>query len=92
MTIDAGHKKGIWVGMCGEMAGDPLATYLLIGLGLDEFSVSPLILSEIKQIIRSINYSDAIKISEDCLNMKSAEEIEIYLTKIMREKFPNIPL
>ncbi len=92
MTIDAGHKKGIWVGMCGEMAGDPLATYLLIGLELDEFSVSPLILSEIKQIIRSINYSDAIKIGENCLNMKSAEEIEIYLTKIMREKFPNIPL
>ncbi len=92
MTIDAGHKKGIWVGMCGEMAGDPLATYLLIGLRLDEFSVSPLILAEIKQIIRSINYSDAIKISENCLNMKSAEGIEIYLTKIMKEKFPNIPL
>ena len=92
ITIDAGHKNNIWVGMCGEMAGDPLATYLLVGMGLDELSVSPLILGKIKQIIRSINYSDAVKISEECLDMKSAEEIESYLTKIMKEKFPNIPL
>ncbi len=92
MTVEAGHNNNIWVGMCGEMAGDPLATYLLIGMGLDELSVSPLILGEIKQIIRSINYSDAVKISEECLNMKSADEIESYLSNIMKEKFPTIPL
>jgi phosphotransferase system enzyme I (PtsI) len=92
ITVDAGHKNGIWVGMCGEMAGDPIAAYLLVGLGLDEFSVSPLILSEIKQIIRSIRFSDAKKISKKCLNMNSSEEIEEYLIKLTKEKFPNLPL
>ncbi len=92
LTIDAGHKKGIWVGMCGEMAGDALAVYPLIGMELDEFSVSPFVLGEIKQIIRSIKFKDAKKIADECLNMNSAEEIESYLTAIMKKKFPNMPL
>jgi len=53
--VDAGHQKGAWVGMCGEMASDPIAIMILVGLGLDELSVSPVALPEIKQIIRSIS-------------------------------------
>ena len=91
-TITTGHKAGIWVGMCGEMAADPVATLLLVGMGLDEFSVSPLVLPEIKRIIRSSTYTEAKKIRNACKNMDTAEEIETYLTQTMMERFPDLPI
>ncbi len=57
--IDSGHKKGIPVGVCGEMAGDPLYAPLLIGLGVDELSLTPICLPEIKFLLRKIRLSDA---------------------------------
>ena len=54
-VVEAAHRKHKWVGICGEMAGDPLATVLFVGLGVDELSVIPPVLPEIKKIIRSIN-------------------------------------
>ncbi|OQX95144.1 phosphoenolpyruvate--protein phosphotransferase [candidate division KSB1 bacterium 4572_119] len=86
-VVDAGHKKGVWVGMCGEMASDPLATLILLGLDLDELSVSPAALPEIKKIIRSISYTDAQKISEKALQMKSSEQIEIYMRNVFYTRF-----
>jgi phosphotransferase system enzyme I (PtsI) len=65
--VEAGHKKHIWVGVCGEMAGDPLATVLLVGLGMDELSVIPPVLPEIKKIIRSIKFKDARRAVEKVL-------------------------
>ncbi|MBU1422009.1 MAG: phosphoenolpyruvate--protein phosphotransferase, partial [Bacteroidetes bacterium] len=70
--IDAGHQNGKWVGMCGEMAGDPLATILLLGLELDEFSVVSAVLPEIKKIIRSVEFSEAQKIAKKVLKMNTA--------------------
>ena len=90
--IDRGKKKGVWVGMCGEMAGDPLATILLLGLGLDEFSVVPNMLPEIKKIIRSVKYSDAQKVAKQVLMFKTEVEIKEFLKSIMRKKFPDIPI
>jgi phosphotransferase system enzyme I (PtsI) len=90
--IDRGKKKGVWVGMCGEMAGDPLATILLLGLGLDEFSVVPNMLPEIKKIIRSVKYSEAQKVSKQVLMLKTEDEIKDLLKSIMRKKFPDIPI
>jgi phosphotransferase system enzyme I (PtsI) len=90
--IDAGHKRNVWVGMCGEMAGDPLATVLLVGLGLDEFSVIPSVLPEIKKIIRSIRYKDARRVAEKALTMNSPEEIRAYLSTIIRNQLPEIPI
>ncbi len=90
--IERGKKMGVWVGMCGEMAGDPMATILLLGLGLDEFSVVPKMVPEIKKIIRSVKYSDAQKITKHILMLKTEDEIKEYLKSIMRKKFPDIPI
>jgi len=89
---DAAHKAKVWVGMCGEMAGDPLAVILLVGLGLDELSVVPAILPEIKKIIRSIKYKEAKRIAGDVLGFTTAEEVEQYLRDVIKKRFPDIPL
>lgn len=90
--IDRGKSEKVWVGMCGEMAGDPLATMLLLGLGLDEFSVVPHVLPEIKKIIRSVHYSEAKHLAEKVLKMETEDEIESYMREVMKLKFPDIPL
>jgi phosphotransferase system enzyme I (PtsI) len=90
--IDASHKSKAWVGMCGEMAGDPLAVILLVGLGLDEFSMVPAVLPEIKKIIRSIKSREAKRIAEKALSFSTEEEVEQYLREVIKEKFPEIPL
>ena len=89
-TIDLGHRAGIWVGMCGEMAGDPLASLLLLGLGLDEFSVSPIVLPEIKHIIRSVRFEEAEQIARWALEMATAEEVEDFLHEVMTKRFPEL--
>jgi phosphotransferase system enzyme I (PtsI) len=90
--IERGKQKHSWVGMCGQMAGDPLATILLVGLGLDEFSVVPNAIPEIKKIIRSIHYTEAIRVAERVLMMQSEDEIKTYLKNLMKRKFPDIPI
>ncbi len=90
--INAGHKHGIWVGICGEMAGNPLAIPILVGLGMDELSVVPSVLPEIKKIIRSINYKHAQEIAQTVQQLSSSEEVESYMRKIFRKEFSDIPL
>jgi len=75
MIIENGHKAKIWVGMCGEMAGDAALVLILLGLGLDEFSVSPIVVPEIKRIIRSVKYAEAKKIAEKALNLSTGKEV-----------------
>jgi phosphotransferase system enzyme I (PtsI) len=67
MTIRAGRAAGIPVAMCGEMAGDSRFTRLLIGLGLDEFSMHPSALPEIKRIVRESRRDDLAKLAEQAL-------------------------
>ena len=83
----AGHKKGVWVGMCGEMAADPMATLILLGLDLDELSVSPSMLPEVKKIIRSVTFEDAEKVAEKALQMKTSEQIETYIRNVMTTRY-----
>jgi phosphoenolpyruvate-protein phosphotransferase (PTS system enzyme I) len=90
--IERGKEGHAWVGMCGQMAGDPLATILLVGLGLDEFSVVPTVLPEIKKIIRSIHYTEAQHVAERVLTMQSEDEIKAFLKHLMKHKFPDIPI
>lgn len=78
--IDEGHKAGIDVGMCGEMAGDPEYTPILLGLGLDEFSASSAQIPKIKKVIRSLSLTDAKKAAEEILKCGDKESI----MKIMR--------
>ncbi|OIO37743.1 MAG: phosphoenolpyruvate--protein phosphotransferase [Candidatus Omnitrophica bacterium CG1_02_46_14] len=77
--IDTGHSKHIWTGMCGEMAGDPIFTPILIGLGIDEISTSPLMLPEIKKIIRSLSYEESKKIAQHALSFPTGAEVAKYL-------------
>ena len=83
-VIRAAHAHSKWVGMCGELAGEPLAVPILIGLGLDEFSMSPPMVPTIKQIIRSINASEMESLAEEALNLDSPEKI----TGLVRERVP----
>jgi len=88
--IAAGHQEGVWVGMCGEMASDPLATLILLGLDLDEFSVTPTSVPEIKKIIRSVDYREAVRVANKALEFSKASEVERFMTKVMRQKFKDI--
>ena len=75
MVIDAGHRHGKWVGMCGEMSANPLATMILIGMGLDELSMSPELLPEIKKVIRSCTHAEAKACADDALNQNTVEGV-----------------
>ncbi|KXS41386.1 MAG: hypothetical protein AWU54_1649 [Candidatus Frackibacter sp. T328-2] len=81
-VIDAAHQQGKWVGMCGEMAGDIRLTPVLLGFGLDEFSMSADAVPEVKEIIRSMTKEEAKKIAKDILQMETAQEIKDYLDKL----------
>jgi phosphotransferase system enzyme I (PtsI) len=74
--IDAGHKENVWVGMCGEMAGEPSLALILLGMGLDEFSVSAVAIPEIKKVIRSIRIAEARELAEEVLSYKSISDIQ----------------
>jgi len=84
-VIDAGHAKGIWVGMCGEMAGEPKFAPLLLGLGLDEFSVPAPYLLRIKKIIRSVSYEDAKDMVQQALGLATGKEVEALVSKRFKD-------
>ncbi|MDR3049638.1 MAG: phosphoenolpyruvate--protein phosphotransferase [Elusimicrobiota bacterium] len=79
--IDDAHNAGIKAAMCGEMAGDPKYTPILLGFGLDEFSVSSSQVSKIKRAVRNIKMSDAKKLSQEVLKISDAKDIEKLLSK-----------
>jgi phosphotransferase system enzyme I (PtsI) len=91
-VIDAGHSKGIWVGMCGEMAADRLATALLVGMKIDELSVSPIDVPEIKKIIRHTSFHEAEKLAQQVLNFSTAKEIIDFMRQYMRRRFKDMVL
>jgi phosphoenolpyruvate-protein phosphotransferase (PTS system enzyme I) len=75
-VVRAAHAYDKWAGMCGELAGEPLAAPILIGLGLDEFSMSPPMVPLIKQIIRGLNAEDMRGLANEALNLESPEAIQ----------------
>jgi phosphotransferase system enzyme I (PtsI) len=74
--IDAAHNAKIRVGMCGEMAGEPAFALILLGLGLDEFSMPPQVIPELKYIIRSVTLKEAQDIAQTALMLSTAKEVE----------------
>ncbi len=88
-TIEAAHGNGIPVCVCGEMAGEPLYTLVLMGLGLDQLSMNPLSIPYIKKIIRNSTYKEAREIVTKCLTFKVATEVEEYVAEQMRQRFPD---
>ena len=81
-------KHGIWVGVCGEMAGDPIMTPLLLGLGVDELSVTPPCVPQIKYLIRRLKMSEAKELAEAALNCESGGEILSRTTSLVRKLRP----
>lgn len=80
-VIEASHSAGKWTAMCGEMAGDELAISLLLGMGLDEFSMSSISIPRIKKIIRNTNYQDAKQLVIKSLNCATSQSLKNLLTK-----------
>ena len=84
-VIDAAHSAGIKVAMCGEMAGEPAFVLVLLGFGLDEFSMPPFIIPEIKYIIRSVTTKQAKDIAEQAMKLVTGKEVEDYIQGKLRE-------
>jgi phosphotransferase system enzyme I (PtsI) len=87
-VIDAGKRAGIPVEMCGEMASDPIYAIVLVGLGLEIFSMNPSSIPVIKNVVRSVRYRDCRRIAEVALQKKTAQEIEEYIIESVAMRFP----
>ena len=88
-VIDASHAEGKWTGMCGELAGDERATLLLLGMGLDEFSMSAISVPRIKKLIRHVNYQEVKALADEALQKPTATEIEQLIQAFLAEKSLN---
>ena len=75
MVIDAAHAEGKWTGMCGEMAGDETAIPVLLGLGLDEFSMSATSILKARSLIRNLKKSDMERLAQEVLNMQTTDQV-----------------
>lgn len=80
-TVRAAHREGIPVAVCGEMSADPMSVLLLVGLGIDELSMTPWNVMSTKKIIRSINFEDVRETALTVLQMDDAESVNAYLHK-----------
>lgn len=90
--IEAGHRAGIWVGMCGEMAGDISMTLVLLGFGLDEFSTSPIAIPELKKIIRSVTMEQAKEIAQQAITLSTGKEVERFAKRKLKEMVPDLAI
>jgi phosphotransferase system enzyme I (PtsI) len=78
--------------MCGEMAGDITMTLILLGLGLDEFSTSPIAIPEIKRVIRSVTMRQAKEIAQEALGLSTGKEVEKFARKKIKEMVPDLAM
>ena len=91
-TVKAGHGAGIWVGLCGEMAGDPRIAVLLVGLGVDELSVSPFDVPRVKAAVAAVDSVTARTIADTCLTLSCAPDIREYLKRMLDPLLPGFLL
>ena len=84
-VIDAAHTANINVGMCGEMAGESSLVLILLGLGLDEFSMPPQVIPEVKYIVRSVTLKEVQKIAQHVLKLSTGKEVEEFSQARLRE-------
>jgi phosphotransferase system enzyme I (PtsI) len=87
-VLDAGKRAGIPVSMCGEMASDPIYAIVLLGLGLENFSMNPSSIPVIKNVIRSVRYKDCRRIADQALQKRTAQEIEEFIIENVAMRFP----
>ncbi|HEV8128970.1 MAG TPA: putative PEP-binding protein, partial [Candidatus Eisenbacteria bacterium] len=87
-VVETGQRFKIHVGICGEMAGEPLYSVLLVGLGVVDLSVSPYLLPEIKTIVRACTFDEAKGLAERCLALSTPAEVRAVVTDFMCQRFP----
>jgi len=87
-TIDAGHNEGIHVALCGEMASDPLFAFLLLGMGIDEFSMSAASILTVKRMIRSVKLQDAQRVAYEAMQLATGQEVEEFVDIQLRKFLP----
>ncbi len=90
LTVDAAKDANIPISMCGEMAGDPVMIPILLGMGLDKFSMSPTVVPEVKKLIRSITIEEARAMACRAFSFSTAWEIENYVYDEAMKKFPDV--
>ncbi len=89
-TIEAGHARGIWVGVCGQMGGDPLMTLLLLGLGVDELSMVPSSVPAVKELIRRVTRVQAQELAQMALTCETATEVLKHCRALVSKVAPEI--
>lgn len=90
MTVDAAHANGIWAGVCGEIAGDPILAPLLIGLGVDELSAAPAVIDQVKYIIRRVKMEEARALADYALASESPTQIFARCIEFARSTAPSL--
>lgn len=89
-TVDAGHNEGITVSVCGEMASDLTLAFLLVGLGVDQLSMSPANIPGVKRMIRSLKFSDIVHVTMEALSLSTGAEVEEYVALQLHRLNPNL--
>jgi phosphoenolpyruvate-protein phosphotransferase (PTS system enzyme I) len=89
-TVDAGHNEEIHVCVCGEMASDPVLAFLLLGLGVDQLSMSPSSILGIKKMIRGLRFSDISRITQEAIGLATGQEVEEYVRSQLRRILPGV--
>ncbi len=89
MIVEAGHRAGIRVSMCGEMAGEPAYTLVLLGFELDELSMNPLAIPRVKKIIRNATFEESQALLNKAMTFSTVREIEAYVRDYMTSRFPD---
>lgn len=89
-VIDVAHEHRLWVGMCGEMAGEPALALILLGLGLDSFSMSPVQIPRIKKMIRAVPTFRAKEVVKESLRLPTGKEVEEYAQGRLRQLVPDL--
>jgi len=87
-VVDIAHQEGIEVGICGEMAADPLYTLIFLGLGLDELSMHPLAIPRVKKVLRRSTHTAGVRLLKEVLQFATAKETELFIRKEMCDRFP----
>jgi phosphotransferase system enzyme I (PtsI) len=90
MVVDAGHAHNLWVGVCGEMAGDILLTPLLLGLGVDELSTGAALVPRVKRAVQALDIAACLKLVEDVRHDDCAGTILAKCREVARAHYPEL--
>jgi len=90
MVVDAAHAHNLWVGICGEMAGDILLTPLLLGLGVDELSTGAAVVPRIKKAVQSLDIGGCLQLIEEVMRMETSAEILTKCIEMAKNHYPEL--